>query len=80
MPDIREDSNLRSRVAGILADTYVDTDYPLPNVDDVIDHALATAAADLRDRAEDMTTCNKVDTCVAQAEVLMALAKRLETP
>lgn len=61
----------------VLDDVYEGTDYPRDIPSDVIDNALATVAADVFDRAEDMATCNKVDTCTAQAEVLYRLARLL---
>lgn len=61
----------------MVEDSYEGTNYPRPESDEVIDHALSTIAADVFERAEDMSTCNKVDDCIAQAEVLYRLAQLL---
>lgn len=72
------DPGLRSDVADALAGVYQGTDSVWPDVDDVISEVLDTVRADVRDRAEDQATCNKVDACVAKAIVLNRLADWLE--
>lgn len=69
-----ETDELARSVKAEIDAAFADTDYPKPTVSEVIDHVVRRAQEELRDRADDLAQCNKVDDCVAQAVVLSHIA------
>lgn len=66
---------LITQVTAALAETYADTDEPVPNPIEVIHTALAFLASDTRDTARQHEYCVAgPDTCLAQAVVLRWVA------
>lgn len=78
LSEFADDPIMQQLVADELGRTYHDSGYFSPAVADVIAEVLDTVRADIRDRAEDQSMCNKVDDCAAKAIVLHRLADWLE--
>lgn len=76
--DFTGDPVLHELVAAELARVFADTDYPRPDVADVIADAIGMVLVDIRRHIGALMPCETVDDCTATAIVLGRFADWLE--
>jgi hypothetical protein len=74
-----QEQEMRTRASAELQSVYADTDYPLPDLDELIREVIDVVVADTRDRAEDQASCGKLDSCTTKAIVLNYIADALDS-
>ncbi len=76
--EFSHDPDLIDLIRAELAAVHADAAGPIPDAGDVIDEVLAWTRRDLREEADALAACRKVDDCTAQAIVRRRLADYLE--